>query len=170
MPAKCTFKRYGGAIFYSAAALFFTRLVQMGLRPSQRSTDDDRCFKLKNEFVVLAVSIACRTFKESKEKNLKQERLEMKSIFNVFHLTSPNSLHSAETILNKLIFNERLSCALKRKRLRRKNKLDVVWNSNGLRFLHCAVLLTHYVYVVCLCRFEPEARVEDPYKFSHKLF
>jgi len=44
----------------------------------------------------------------------------MKSIFNLFRLTSPNSLHSAETILNQLIFNERLSCAS-----------EVRWNANA---------------------------------------
>lgn len=41
---------------------------------------------------------------------MEKEKRKMKSIFNVYHGARLNSLHSAETILNKLIFNEQPLC------------------------------------------------------------
>lgn len=41
---------------------------------------------------------------------MEKEERKMKSIFNVYRGVRLNSLHSAETILNKLIFNEQPLC------------------------------------------------------------
>lgn len=41
---------------------------------------------------------------------MEKEEQKMKSIFNVYRGARLNSLHSAETILNKLIFNEQPLC------------------------------------------------------------
>lgn len=42
---------------------------------------------------------------------MEKEELKMKSIFNVYRGAQLKSLESAETILNKLIFNEKPFCA-----------------------------------------------------------
>lgn len=68
--------------------------------------------------------LPCRCFKESAFSSLslsrslaafffflmEKEERKMKSIFNVYRGAGLNCLHNVETILNKLIFNERPLC------------------------------------------------------------
>lgn len=61
---------------------------------------------------------------------MEKEELKMKSIFNVYRGAQLKSLESAETILNKLIFNEKPFCVRVQQSggWQRKNKLEALSN------------------------------------------